>query len=97
MEDDLYKVFGGVGRNELAAVAVKIFYYISAQPTPVNIKHLHTTFWSDCKPPYDFDACMSYLVSTGQLSKYILTEGDKIKELVATPEGNEKICRVKNK
>jgi len=97
MEEDLYKVFGGIGRNELAAVAVKIFYYVSAQPVPVNVKHLNTTFWADCKPPYDFNACMDYLISTAQLSKYILTEGDKIKEVVATPETMKKFVDSKTK
>jgi hypothetical protein len=97
MEDDLYKVFGGIGRNELAAVAVKIFYYISAQPAPINVKKLDTTFWPDCKPPYDFNACMDYLVNTGQLSKYLLTEGGKITELVATPETMSRFVASKTK
>jgi hypothetical protein len=85
MEADLYKVFGGIGRNELAAIAVKIEDYLERQPRPVELKKLGRTFWPDCKPPYDFEACLQYLIDTGQATKCVFTEGNNIKTLVAVP------------
>jgi len=54
MEQDLAKVFGGFGRNELAAVASKILDYLQGQSEPLSKKRVKTLFWSSCKPPNDF-------------------------------------------
>jgi hypothetical protein len=47
LERDLSKIFGGVGRNELAAVAQRIFEYIAALPFPQTKNVLRSRFFSD--------------------------------------------------
>lgn len=90
MEKDLYQVFGGVGRNELAAVAVKIQEYVTSQPMPISRAVLKTNFFNMCKPPNDFTECMTYLVNSGKVCERTMTirtsSGAVTDVVVATPE-----------
>jgi Protein of unknown function (DUF3987) len=89
-EKDLYKIFGGVGRNELAEVTVRILDFILKQPVPISLPKLNKLFWKDCKPPYDMDACIKYLVDSEQVVRSVYTEGvgnnQRITTILASPE-----------
>jgi hypothetical protein len=87
MEKDLYKVFGGVGRNELAMVALKIFEYVANLREPIARTKLQTIFFSACKPPNDFNECMTYLVNSGKLVETMVLLKDRAgQSLIATRE-----------
>lgn len=91
LEKDLYKVFGGVGRNELAEVALRIFSYISTLPEPITGKVLMARMWKDLPNKRglhtELKDCLEHLSSTGQLSIYsITTDGLPPDFLIATPE-----------
>lgn len=86
LEADLFKVFGGVGRNELAAIAMKIFDFVSGLREPVSKRRLKSTFWNSCKPPNDFDECFSYLCAEGKIASKFLQVGSVGDDVVATPE-----------
>lgn len=70
MERDLYQVFGGSGRNELASVALKIFEYVNSLQDPIRLNMLKARFFQSCRPPNDFDECMNYLISDSLLIKW---------------------------
>lgn len=94
MERDLYQVFGGVGRNELAAVAVKIHEFLTGLGTVISMRKLKANFFSSCKPPNDFDECMRYLIDSGKVVTYLLTvqapSGAVSDNVVATPDNLKK-------
>jgi hypothetical protein len=85
MEKTLYKIFGGVGRNELAGVAMSIYAFLENQTEPVPRSKLKTTFWNACKPPTEFDDCMTYLLNEGKIREAILQVGDRVESIVAIP------------
>jgi len=85
MERDLFKVFGGVGRNELASIALKIFDFVEGLSEPIARKKLKSIFWSSCKPPNDFDECFNYLVTDGKIVSKFLQIGAAGDDVVATP------------
>lgn len=90
MEKDLFKIFGGVGRNELAGVALKIFEFISNNPDPLLLKQVKLSVWNllDSRDPNrSFEECIRYLTDSGQLSIYTATmPGGAVHQLIATPE-----------
>jgi hypothetical protein len=87
MEKDLYKVFGGVGRNELAMVALKIYEYVANLREPISRQTLSTIFFSACKPPNDFNECLTYLINSGKLVETLILLKDKpATPLIATRE-----------
>jgi hypothetical protein len=97
MEKDLYQVFGGVGRNELAAVAVKIQEHVAAQANPISRQSLKTMFFTMCKPPNEFSDCITYLVNSGRLKEMTMTvrtsSGPVTEVVVATPEVMEQFVK----
>jgi hypothetical protein len=86
MEKNLYKIFGGVGRNELAAVAMSIYSYIENQDLPVSRSKLKTIFWASCKPPTDFEDCLAYLIAEGKVQESILQVGNRVDQIIAVPK-----------
>jgi hypothetical protein len=86
LEHDLFRIFGGVGRNELAAVAIKIDEYVKARQIPVAKRDLKTNFFTMCKPPNEFDDCLRYLVDSGKLKEATMHAGTYMDTIYATPE-----------
>jgi hypothetical protein len=85
MEKDLFRIFGGVGRNELAAVAIKIGEYIEARDIPVSKRDLKINFFTMCKPPNEFDDCLNYLVDTQRFVTATMMLGSYNDTIYATP------------
>lgn len=85
LEEDLPKIFGGVGRNELAAVAVKMFEFVQMCGEPVTMGKMRMQFFNSCKPPHDFDQCISFLCDSGQLKRQMLQIGTTADDVIATP------------
>lgn len=93
LEKDLYKIFGGAGRNELAGVSVKVIEFLAAQPEPIAKKRLITRLWNNIPgrdPGREIDNIINYLKQTDQImecqmvdAKGNLIVGDT---LIATPE-----------
>lgn len=86
LEDDLPRIFGGVGRNELGDVAMTIYEFIRTQPEPLSRKFLKTQFFTICNPPNDFDECLRYLVDSGKVREAQLTVGNAKDIVIAIPE-----------
>lgn len=88
LEEDLPKIFGGVGRNELAGVAIKMYEFVQYLPTPVTRMKLHSQFFHHCKPPNDFDQCLDHLVNTKLVvrSSFVNPKNQTLLDLVATPD-----------
>ena len=85
LEQDLFRIFGGVGRNELAAVAIKINEYVEARDIPVSKRDLKTNFFTMCRPPNEFDDCLRYLVDSGKLKEATMHAGTYMDTIYATP------------
>lgn len=86
-EQDLYKVFGGVGRNELASVAVRIYEYVQGRTVPIPMKQMKSMFWTSCKPPNDLNQCLEYLKTSGKIKEAIVqVPGYAAESVIATPE-----------
>jgi hypothetical protein len=92
LEKDLYRVFGGIGRNELAGVAVKIHEFVQAQPAPTPTRVVKFNFFSMCKPPAEFEECVKYLVESGRLKQADFTVGPVTEPVLATPEAMVKFA-----
>lgn len=90
MEKDLYQVFGGFGRNELAGVAVMIHEYLGMRTTPILQRVLKSNFFSMCKPPNDFEECLKHLVNASKIAIKVVTAGTTVETIVATPEVMQK-------
>jgi hypothetical protein len=86
LENDLFRIFGGVGRNELAAVAIKIDEYVKARKVPVAKRDLKTNFFTMCKPPNEFDDCLRFLVDSGKLKEATMHAGTYMDTIYAIPE-----------
>jgi hypothetical protein len=86
LEKGLARIFGGVGRNELAAVAMTILNYLDGQTEPIARRKLKALFWSSCKPPNDFEECISYLLAEGRIEESILQVGQSVDSIIATPK-----------
>lgn len=85
METGLHKIFGGVGRNELAQVAINILDYMENQGCPMLLNTLKHRFFYECKPPAEFPECLNYLVGEGLLQRFILQTNVAAIEIVGTP------------
>jgi len=90
LEKDLYKIFGGVGRNELADVALKIFNHVSLLPEPVSGKVLYLRFWKELpgrqSRDKEFTECINFLVGDARLTMYVMGIGTAMDSIIATPE-----------
>jgi hypothetical protein len=85
MEKDLFRIFGGVGRNELAAIAIKIGEYIEARDIPVSKRDLKINFFTLCRPPNEFDDCLNYLVDSQRVVTATVILGNYTDTIYATP------------
>lgn len=66
MEENLYDIFGGAGRNELAGIAVKIATYLKQQDRALPLRAVQNNFFNECKPPNDFTNCINHLINQGE-------------------------------
>ena len=73
MEETLYGIFGGAGRNELAGVAVKISTFLRQQEQALPVRAVQNHFFTECKPPNDFGVCLNHLLSQGEAMTYNCT------------------------
>lgn len=94
LEKDLFKIFGGVGRNELAGIAMTMFDFVSAIKEPITMQRFRSQFFHQCKPPTDFDYCVEHLCSSGMLQRYTgaWPEQQALIDLIATPESLAAFC-----
>lgn len=90
LELDLPKIFGGVGRNELAAIAQKIYEYIEAlgrnPGDPVSGKLIRKIFYNECRPPNDFNDILNFLKETDQIVEKSIQVGQAWDTVFALPE-----------
>jgi hypothetical protein len=91
MEEDLMKVFGGVGRNELASIAMAIVTFLQQVKDPWTKSKLKAQFFLHCKPPNDFDSCIEYLVSSDQIKVIGVEVKGKVTEVIGTPEAIDRL------
>jgi hypothetical protein len=85
MEESLYGIFGGAGRNELAGVAVKIATYLKQQDQALPIRLVQNNFFAECKPPNDFHVCVTHLISQGEASTHNCTLNGTATTYIGTP------------
>jgi len=85
MEESLYGIFGGAGRNELAGVAVKISTYLRQQERALPIRILQNSFFNECKPPNDFTVCVTHLVSQGEAATMNVASNGSVMTYIGTP------------
>lgn len=88
LEEDLQKIFGGVGRNELAGVSMKMFEFVQHLPTPITMGRMKSQFFNSCKPPHDFDQCITHLCESGMLRRWTGAEQktQTLVDILGTPE-----------
>jgi hypothetical protein len=93
LERDLYRIFGGVGRNETAGVAMQVFEYIAGLTEPISKKQLWIKMFNFLSPKdarKEFDEVLSYLAETKkiQIHGLIVTtkSGSFTDPIIATPE-----------
>jgi hypothetical protein len=90
LEKDLYKIFGGIGRNELAQVCIHIMDYISKQTQPLEFKVIDKATFRFCVPPYELEYCLRHLSAMGHIVEATYTTDASgqmtVKRLFATPE-----------
>jgi hypothetical protein len=84
LEEDLPKIFGGVGRNELAGVAMKMLEYVQHIPEPIPMGKFRSQFFNQCKPPHDFDQCVQHLCDSDLLARKVLQVGTRMEDLIGT-------------
>ena len=84
LEQDLPRIFGGVGRNELADVALTIYEYLTLQKEPISQSRLKSQFFTLCKPPNEFNDCIEHLIGTGKVKRDFLGVGDKGDTIIGT-------------
>lgn len=72
MESDLYRVFGGTGRNDLMPVVASIYSYVSGLNEPIGKKQILIHFMKDLPRRQDMhkeiDQCLEILVQDGKIS-----------------------------
>jgi hypothetical protein len=84
MEESLYDIFGGAGRNELAGVAVKIATYLKQQEYALPLRAVQNNFFADCKPN-DFPVCINHLVSQGEAITHNCAVNGTASTFIGTP------------
>lgn len=89
MEQNLYRIFGGIGRNELAAIATQVYDFVSGLREPMSKKQLRLklfSLFSAKDGDTEFEECLRYLCAEGRLRTYSMQVGSYIDPIVATPE-----------
>lgn len=84
METELHRVFGGIGRNELASVASRIGDMIEGSPAVWTANTLRTEFFSHCTGQ-EFDICIDHLVASERISRKSVVLGPINETLIARP------------
>lgn len=69
LEKDLFKVFGGIGRNEVAQVALKIKTFLEQQKSIATYGKLWSLFFADCKSKEELDMALEFLVADEQVAE----------------------------
>lgn len=86
MEGDLHKVFGGVGRNELAALAVNIQSALEVAKGPWTRKYLQSTYYSSFKNTEEVNSVVQQLIDTGVIvEKTFGINGVKDETVIGVP------------
>lgn len=70
MEKTMTMVFGGVGRNELAAIAVRLLEFLNNIKEPVTVKYLTMRFYSQFsagKGKQELDDVLAHLKLSGEI------------------------------
>lgn len=90
LESTLYRIFGGMGRNDLSDIAHKIFMFVSGLNEPIAKKVLYLKFWQSLprrrSADHEFDECLTFLVSDGKITQLGVSIGAAIDTLIGTPE-----------
>lgn len=71
MELGFPMIFGGVGRNELGPLAMKLLETMTNSPAPLTIKQMTTRFFAYFtagKGSAELHECLNYLVNTGRIA-----------------------------
>lgn len=94
LEETLHKIFGGVGRNELAGVAMQMHDFVSALRSPLPMGKLRSQYFHLCKPPHDFDQCVLHLCESGALQRMtgVLQKSQTLFDVIATPKCLAAFC-----
>lgn len=89
MEHDLYRIFGGVGRNELAGVATQMYEFLSNLKEPISKKTLKLRLFSlfSAKNVHnEFDEALNYLVGTNKVRIHQMQLESYVDHIIALPE-----------
>lgn len=93
LETSLYRIFGGVGRNEMAMVGVRLLEFITIQPQPISFKQLYGKLWSFLstkEPKKELQECLDYLVTTNQITEAVVVLNNTADKIYAIPETMKK-------
>lgn len=89
LERDLYRIFGGVGRNDLGLVAAKFREFLDGQTHPISRKRFYVAMFSHLSardPQKEFTECLKFLLDDGQIVvKTISVPGVGSDECYSTP------------
>ena len=89
MEKSFGMVFGGIGRNELAPIAMKVLEYLTNLNEPQSFKVLLSKFFhsfSQGKGVGELSEILSYLISIDAIQQKRFKVGPIEEEVYATPE-----------
>ncbi len=95
MEKSFGMVFGAIGRNELAPIAMKILEYLTSIAEPITMQALQIKFFhafSPGKAVMELSEILEYLVKTEQIVKHDMKLGRYLiqQTIYITPEGLKK-------
>jgi hypothetical protein len=92
LEKDLFKVFGGVGRNEVAEIAIKIRTFLEHQKCAVTQQKMWALFFADCKTKEELDMALQFLVEDAQIFEtYVAVGSTTVKVYAASQETLKKL------
>jgi hypothetical protein len=89
IEDNLAKVFRGMGRNELAAVSQKVVDLVNMGGGCMEIARIKTLMYGDANT-IETDQVIDYLVTSGAARAFSFTNDPSAKRFLATPEWTAK-------
>ena len=85
LEPKVNRLTGGIGRNEIAAVAEQMMQSIEASSGAISKKKLYGTFFRNLRTS-EFDEVLHFLVQTDRIGIYNLKIDGAEREFVLTPE-----------
>lgn len=83
LEKDLPKVFGGVGRNEVAQVAIKIRTYLEHQNSVISHRRFWSLFFADVKSKDELEMAIQFLVEDQQIFEAYVSVGNITEKVYA--------------